>query len=161
NALRTPATDDGRAAVSARLDRVMLGGSDFFVQARSLSDEIDQNLKTTGESTLWHLGWFIGAISALGLRPALATMFPIRFPDTNISAPIERIPDAMDEIVAGNPALTIPERERGDEIGKMARALGVFKDRSEQIEHLQAGAVESARAEAELLAEQQRLQARL
>lgn len=150
--LPAPEQDESRAAISARLDRVTMGGSDFFVQARSMNDEIDQNLQTTGNSSLWGLGWFIGLITVLGIGAALAAVFAMRFARANVSAPIERITKAMREIVAGKTFGTIPEGDRRDEIGEMSRALDVFKNRSEQIAHLQADAATAARAEVELRA---------
>lgn len=151
--LPTPDHDHSRVALSARLDRVTMGGSDFFVQARSMNDEIDQNLQTTGKSALWGLGWFITLITVLGIGAALAAVFAVRFARANVSAPIERITRAMREIVAGETAVTIPEGDRRDEIGEMSRALDVFKSRTEQVAHLQADAAAAARAEIELRAE--------
>lgn len=45
-----------------------------------------------------------------------------------ITAPIDQITDAMSELADGNNAINIPMVERKDEIGKMAKALNLFKE---------------------------------
>ncbi len=41
-----------------------------------------------------------------------------------------RLTGAMTELAAGNKDVVVPARDRGDEIGDMARALGVFQDQA-------------------------------
>jgi PAS domain-containing protein len=42
--------------------------------------------------------------------------------------PIERITRAMSELASGDTSIDVPGRDRSDEIGRMAKALGVFRD---------------------------------
>ena len=54
----------------------------------------------------------------------------------SIAAPITSITSTMGELALGRYDVLVPERDRGDEIGEMAKALDVFKDsllRSEQL----------------------------
>lgn len=45
-----------------------------------------------------------------------------------IIRPLENITSAMTDLAAGNTSVDIPGRERSDELGRMANALGVFRD---------------------------------
>lgn len=45
-----------------------------------------------------------------------------------IIRPLEHITEAMTDLAAGDTSVDIPGRERSDELGRMAQALGVFRD---------------------------------
>ncbi|HEX3860115.1 MAG TPA: methyl-accepting chemotaxis protein [Stellaceae bacterium] len=47
-----------------------------------------------------------------------------------ITRPITRIRSAMTALASGNKSVAVPARERGDEIGDMARALGIFQEQA-------------------------------
>jgi methyl-accepting chemotaxis protein len=68
--------------------------------------------------------------------------------------PVGRITGAMTRMAAGDIAADIPDRNRGDEIGAMAAALGVFRDAMAQGRRLEA---ERAAGEAAQAAERRRL----
>jgi methyl-accepting chemotaxis protein len=63
----------------------------------------------------------VGAILAV-----LAVVLVVR----HITRPITRLTSAMTELAAGNKDVVIPARDRADEIGDMARALGVFQEQA-------------------------------
>jgi class 3 adenylate cyclase/phosphoglycerate-specific signal transduction histidine kinase len=48
--------------------------------------------------------------------------------------PLENITTAMTELAAGDTSVNIPARERRDEIGHMAQALGVFRDTAIEVQ---------------------------
>lgn len=48
--------------------------------------------------------------------------------------PLENITAAMTELAAGDTSVNIPARERHDEIGHMARSLGVFRDTAIEVQ---------------------------
>lgn len=48
----------------------------------------------------------------------------------HITRPLTRITGAMTQLAAGNKDVVVPARDRGDEIGDMARALGVFQEQA-------------------------------
>ncbi len=52
---------------------------------------------------------------------------------TSLVRPVLDITHTMDKVAAGDLSVTIPATERRDEIGKMARALEVFKANAEQL----------------------------
>jgi adenylate cyclase len=48
--------------------------------------------------------------------------------------PLERITRAMTDLAAGDTEVDIPGRERSDELGRMAQALGVFRDTAIEVQ---------------------------
>jgi adenylate cyclase len=65
-------------------------------------------------------------ITLIGLAGAAIAMFG--YVDPRIIRPVGRITSAMTQLAAGDTTVDIPGRDRKDEIGNMARALGVFRD---------------------------------
>ena len=51
-----------------------------------------------------------------------------------IIRPLESITVAMADLAAGDTSVDIPGRERGDELGRMAQALGVFRDTAIEVQ---------------------------
>jgi class 3 adenylate cyclase/HAMP domain-containing protein len=65
----------------------------------------------------------ITALSVLG-----AILIAVRYVAPRVVRPIERITAAMTGLAGGDTSIDVPGRERSDEIGRMADALGVFRD---------------------------------
>jgi len=86
--------------------------------------------------------WSVGLVVLLGL-----CAWPIA---RGIVLPVRAITGAMTTLADGNTGITIPAVDRSDEIGDMARALGVFKDKMQEAERLRKEQEElKARAERE------------
>src|SRR3546814_9913255 len=56
----------------------------------------------------------------------------------SVSRPLAMMTGAMEKLAAGDHDHEVPARERGDEIGAMARAAQVFKDNAIEMQHLKA-----------------------
>ena len=65
----------------------------------------------------------ITALSVLG-----ASLIALRYVAPRIVRPIEKITAAMSGLAGGDTSIDVPGRDRSDEIGRMADALGVFRD---------------------------------
>jgi class 3 adenylate cyclase/phosphoglycerate-specific signal transduction histidine kinase len=65
----------------------------------------------------------ITALSVLG-----ASLIALRYVLPRVVRPIERITAAMSGLAGGDTSIDVPGRDRSDEIGRMADALGVFRD---------------------------------
>ena len=65
----------------------------------------------------------ITALSVLG-----ASLIALRYVAPRVVRPIERITAAMSGLAGGDTSIDVPGRDRSDEIGRMAEALGVFRD---------------------------------
>ncbi|MCJ2012700.1 methyl-accepting chemotaxis protein [Methylobacterium sp. J-076] len=99
------------AAVEARVTRTLAD----LAAARVAAAEV-------AGSTKDRLTW----LAALGLSAAFAVLAAIAV--LGIARPLARMARAMDDLAAGNLAVTVVGTERRDEIGLLARALQVFKD---------------------------------
>ncbi len=75
---------------------------------------------------------------------------------TSITRPLGRLRGAMAALAAGHLA-PVPETERGDELGEMARAVAVFRDNEASRRELEASQAEESAAKAERQAEIDRL----
>ena len=71
-------------------------------------------------------------ISALSAAGAVAILLSYVVP--RVVRPLEKITVAMSGLAGGDTSIDIPGRDRSDEIGRMAQALGVFRDTAVEIE---------------------------
>jgi class 3 adenylate cyclase/phosphoglycerate-specific signal transduction histidine kinase len=71
----------------------------------------------------------ITALSALG-----AALIALRYVAPQVVRPIENITAAMTGLAAGDTSIEVPGRDRTDEIGRMAEALGVFRDTAIEVQ---------------------------
>src|SRR6516225_6247423 len=71
-------------------------------------------------------------ITALSLMGAV--LIAMRYVVPQVVRPIERITGAMSGLAAGDTSIDVPGRDRRDEIGRMAEALGVFRDTAIEVQ---------------------------
>ena len=71
-------------------------------------------------------------ITALGVVGA--AVIALRYVVPRVVRPIERITAAMTGLAAGDTSIDVPGRDRSDEIGRMAAALGVFRDTAVEVQ---------------------------
>ncbi len=74
------------------------------------------------------------ASSIVGIVLAVSLTLYIVF--SQITRPLTRIGGAMEIISKGDFTIDVPNLQRGDEVGNMARALQVFKENGLEMEHL-------------------------
>ncbi len=89
----------------------------FVVIAWSLH-EVDSYVS----STVWSL---LGTLSVLIVSLVIAIVFAIKF---LVTSPLSHISQRMSELAEGDTNKDIPESERMDEIGSMAKAVAIFRD---------------------------------
>ena len=119
------------AAAQASLERQATPSScrlgkeetDLVATAQSNSDEATPCGWPMPSATASLLLLLITAASLAG-----AILIATRYVITQVVKPIERITRAMSGLAAGDTAIDVPGRDRTDEIGRMADALGVFRD---------------------------------
>jgi class 3 adenylate cyclase/phosphoglycerate-specific signal transduction histidine kinase len=71
----------------------------------------------------------ITALSVIG-----ATAIALQYVVPRVVRPIESITVAMTGLAAGDTSIDVPGRDRKDEIGRMAEALGVFRDTAIEVQ---------------------------
>ena len=63
-----------------------------------------------------------------------AILIVLLYVSPQVVRPLEHITAAMTKLAAGDTSVDIPAREREDEIGRMAQALGVFRDTAIEVQ---------------------------
>jgi methyl-accepting chemotaxis protein len=82
-------------------------------------------------------------IAAAGLAGLLLATLTALFLGRGLVRPLDKICGAMDGLASGDLAVDVPYRDRRNEIGRIARSLGVFKDAlvgAERLREEQSGA---------------------
>lgn len=69
-------------------------------------------------------------VIALGVLGLILAVVAILLVIGHVIRPITRLTSAMTALAAGSKNLSVPARDRSDEIGDMARALGVFQEQA-------------------------------
>ncbi len=92
------------------------------------------------------------ALAAIGATMLIAWWF-----GRSVARPVSRIAGATRELAEGRLESEIPDQERGDDIGAMARALAVFRQHAIERRHLEAAAAERRQDEARRMGEVQGL----
>ena len=95
-------------------------------QATALQSELDE----AATATVMIIAVLV--LSGLGACVAIALLI-----GRSVSRPIVQMETAMKELAAGNLAAEIPALDRGDEVGRMAKAMLVFRRNAEQARDLQ------------------------
>ena len=102
-----------------RLDKEV---ADLVMSAQNSSDAAAiRTAHAIGNGQLLLL--LITALSIVG-----AAVIARRYVVPQVVRPIEGITSAMSELASGDTSIDVPGRDRSDEIGRMAGALGVFRD---------------------------------
>ena len=73
--------------------------------------------------------FLITALSVVG-----AILIALLYVVPRVVRPIENITAAMSGLAAGDTSIDVPGRDRSDEIGRMAEALGVFRDTAIEVQ---------------------------
>ena len=132
-----------RAEAATLYDEISTFALDFHDRAAQSADELFASIARF-LLTFVVLTVIGVAVSLLGARRAVS----------DVTGMISAITSAMERIAAGRTDSDIPGRERQDEIGAMARALGVFRESSLELRDLNR---KRAREAEEQLAQQREL----
>jgi class 3 adenylate cyclase/phosphoglycerate-specific signal transduction histidine kinase len=111
-----------------------------LVTAAQLSSDAaaEHSAKAIGNGKLLLL--LITGISATG-----ATLIVLYYVAPRIVKPLENITAAMSDLAGGDTSADIPYRDRRDEIGLMAQALGVFRDITIEVQESNLRDIQQAR----------------
>ncbi|MDQ2104371.1 methyl-accepting chemotaxis protein [Azospirillum isscasi] len=111
-------TNEGRA-IRNTLGQLMEAASERNMQGIDKANE-ELGVLNSLMTTLMLVVGIGGGLGALVLSIMVARI--------GISVPIARITDVMERLARGDTSVAVPGLGRGDEIGGMAKAVGVFKD---------------------------------
>ena len=107
----------------------------MFIATGIFVDDIDNAFA----ATLWRLGEIAGAIAFAMVLIALGL-------SRSIARPLGNIQQAMTALAAGDVAAAVAVGERSDEVGRMARALDVFRENAVEKQRLEQQRVEAETA---------------
>ncbi|MDQ1079987.1 methyl-accepting chemotaxis protein [Pseudoroseomonas cervicalis] len=98
---------------------------------------IDGANKVAQEAEAAYESSFLAVVVSLGLGAVLLMLLGYSLV-ARISLPVQRLTGTMQRMTGGDLAATVADKERTDEIGAMARALEVFRDKTREGERLAA-----------------------
>jgi methyl-accepting chemotaxis protein len=128
-------------------ERSQTAGLALASGSKALSSVIASQVKVLNEEHITLLGQqIIGFIILVVLGLALSMMV-MRFFHRDIGGVIADITERMAALAKGQKDFAIPGRDRGDEIGDMARSLESFRLGAFELERLREKAVEAAKSE--------------
>jgi methyl-accepting chemotaxis protein len=112
-------------------------GQTYSHRSKSIYAAIDEGISTTA--------WLLSFIAACAvLLAGIGVMLIWRA----VAQPLERITRVTEEVASGTAGVEIPYRERGDEVGALARSIAVFQDAMRQNEELSNTVIDDAQARA-------------
>lgn len=108
-----------------------------------IAEAASADVAAVAQDTVSDARWFIIAVSLVSLLGAVLVMFLYVIP--RIIRPIEEITGSMSKLAAGDTGVDIPGRDRQDELGRMAHAMGVFRDITVEVQKSNLREIETAR----------------
>ena len=109
---------------------VLLG--DRVAQLVIAASDVSEAAAAGSEETIQRGKILMIVLTVSGLLGALVVV--LYYVGPHIVRPLDRITEAMTELAAGDTSVDIPGRDRGDELGRMAQALGVFRDTAIEVQ---------------------------
>jgi methyl-accepting chemotaxis protein len=93
----------------------------IVLSSKKVQDEIGPRATASMENLRWTAALVSGAAVLIGLFIAF-------FTGRSISKPVVAMTKAMESLAGGNKTVEIPAKDRGDEVGLMAKTVQVFKE---------------------------------
>ena len=124
--VRAGRQDEAQAAVRAAGKAVLV--SNAVLPLRALRDHETKAIETNSARqetaiTMAMVALVVGGVALIGIA-----MFLARSLSRQIAQPITELTATMSDLANGNNAVSVPETDRGDELGDMARAVLIFRD---------------------------------
>lgn len=116
-------------------------------QSKLLMTDINDELVALQDHSLSLAKWFIVLMGLLFVGALAITSFARRMVRHDIAYPLERVSEAMVSVAKGDREAEIPEAERPDEIGDMARCLIFIRKAAAKADEAALAATSAAEAE--------------
>jgi methyl-accepting chemotaxis protein len=152
------AAGEGSARREAQAIEVQATGGMVLGASRELAERLSQQAKDVSDAGASLISTMLFAWIGFASVLTLLTLLAQRYFDRNVGNSIKDMTEAMKSLAAGDSNIAIPGKHRQDEIGEMARAMGVFHRAGRRLEKLGRERAEKARAE---LDEQTRMQVQM
>ncbi len=145
----------GTSLNSMAADEVTATGAAAFDAGKELAEFKSTEADTMSDSGVSLVTTLLFVWIALAGLLTVLTLIAQRYFDRSVGGSIKQLSDQMTRLASGDKDVEILGRSRSDEIGEMARAMGVFHRAGMRLERLSRERSEKAKAELE---EQTRLQ---
>ncbi len=138
SAFVTAKTAQAQGSSPERLDvlgnRLAGHGEGLVAGSRDLVDDFVVERERSRKSGLEFFSYMIAVLAALAIIATIVLFMGLRYLSYDFSHKITEITDKMTRLAQGERDFEIEGHDRKDEIGKMLRALVMFKRASEQLE---------------------------
>ncbi|MBB4286163.1 HAMP domain-containing methyl-accepting chemotaxis protein [Roseospira goensis] len=142
---------DLRTALLAR-DEIITGTLDVIgprlaAEIEDFKLEVKTEQDTLGPRAEAAIRETITATMVIGVIAVVLGILAAWIIASGITRPMNRMTEAMGDLAEGNLETEVPARERGDELGRMATAVQVFKENAQRVKEMEAEqAAQAARA---------------
>ncbi|WP_299405738.1 methyl-accepting chemotaxis protein [uncultured Roseobacter sp.] len=102
------------------------------------------------------MNWFLKLAALMAAVIFLVVLVISIFFSRSISKPVQKLTACVNEVANGNLSTNVPETDRGDEIGELARATEVFRQNALQMEEMNEQQQAANEKMAELSAEREK-----
>jgi methyl-accepting chemotaxis protein len=119
--------------MAARMNQAAVGGIE---RANSLAETRSRELDQDATAMHSNLGLTLTTIGVIAPIALIAALLAAMLIGRSIRRPVLALTDSMGVISTGDYAAAVPGLERGDEIGRMAKAVQVFKENGQENERL-------------------------
>jgi methyl-accepting chemotaxis protein len=130
--------NDANRSVRTALNKDLAALAQLYTErSRFIYDALNENTRTTT--------WMLGGVAALAL---LLIGIGIVIIARSIARPLTAISKVTEKVAAGDTAIVVPFNDRQDEIGDLARSIGVFQQALERNAQMQATILDETSAKA-------------
>ncbi len=114
----------------------------------TLKEEVQKSLRDTSKKLNGEFDEEIFSMKrtavVVGVILSILVVVMVWFSVFRLGRPLERMAGSMKALAAGDEAVDIPARDRGDELGEMAGAVQIFKDNAQEKKRLEVDQHETA-----------------
>lgn len=134
-------------AISISLDEAMIELSDAAADITAITSKVKKDAQNAQSNSLEHMVTKVseaGSEAIIGLvAGGVISIILAWVIGASIATPLTRITKTMASLADGNKLLKIPYQDRQDEIGRMAKAATIFKDKAFELEKIAAQKMEA------------------
>jgi methyl-accepting chemotaxis protein len=107
-------------------DAIFLSGASFAGQAEAISGELIEEGQTIDADSANAIVWIIAILALVSASMVAVIFFSSRYLTRDLSEILVELTSAAEKLAGGDKAISIPGRDRKDEIGGLANALHIF-----------------------------------
>ncbi len=127
----------GNPAMAA-IEQIKIFGTKWLIVVETADSELNAPIVDNAKSIAWAALAFLGIATVAGVLLA-----------RHVAGPINKLSQSMQAVADGHKDVQLPTFNRRDEVGDMARVLGVFRENAQERERLAQAQTDEANARGE------------